>query len=563
MTIEFGYFDDERREYVITRPDTPRAVDQLPRARSVFRPVSNTAGGYSFYRDARLRRLTRYRLQQRAGRLRRPLPLPAGRRQRRLLVALLAAHAARELDALRVPPRPVVHDDRVGAGGIAAQTLYFVPRGENLEVWRAARHQRPGEHAELSLFSSVEFCLWDAQDDSDQLPAQLSTGEVEVADGVIYHKTEYRERRDHFAYFACSEPLAGLRHPARGVPRPYRAGFTSRSAVERGELVQLDRARLGAASAPTTCGSPSSRARRREVIFLLGYRENPRDDKFDPPGSASINKQACQAGASSTGCDPQTVREGFADLRAYWDEPARRPRTWTPRTPTANRMVNIWNAYQCMVTFNMSRSVSSFETGISAAAWAFATRARTCSAAVQLVPDRARERILDLASTQFASGGAYHQYQPLTKTRQRRDRLRLQRRPALAGPRRLPPTSRKPATPPSSTSASRSTTRREATLYGTCSGPSSYTLDRHRPARPAAHRPRRLERLPEPQLLLRHPGRVLPDHGQPAGRRRRVGLHRRPVHARRARSSPRIARAHRPRTRRRTPTGPTRRRWPP
>ncbi len=115
--------------------------------------------------------------------------------------------------------------------GVRAETLYFVPPGETLEVWRL-RLERSRPPGRLS-FSSVESCLWDAQDDVTSFQRNYSTGEVEVADGVIYHKTEYRERCDNFTYFACSEPLAGFDTQRDAFLGPYR-GWDRPLAVQNG-----------------------------------------------------------------------------------------------------------------------------------------------------------------------------------------------------------------------------------------------------------------------------------------------------------------------------------------
>ena len=284
-----------------------------------------------------------------------------------------------------------------------------MPRGENLEVWRVAVTNDRATPAELSLFSSVEFALWDAQDDATNFQRNYSTGEVEVVDGVIYHKTEYRERRDHFAYFACSEPLAGFDTQREAFLGPYR-GFHEPAGVERGELtnsIAHGWSPHGAHHVRLTLEPGET----REVIFLLGYWENPRDAKFEATGV--INKASVRP-VIDRWLDPQTVRDAFADLKAYWDGLLGVLRVDTPDADS-NRMVSIWNAYQCLVTFNLSRSVSSYETGISRG-MGFRDSCQDLLGAVQLAPERSRERILDLAATQFASGGAYHQYQPLTKT---------------------------------------------------------------------------------------------------------------------------------------------------
>jgi cellobiose phosphorylase len=406
--MRYGYFDDARREYVITRPDTPVPWINYLGTDAYFGTVSNTAGGFSWHTDARLRRLTRYRYNN--------VPGDTGGRY-----LYLRDDASGEYWSPSWQPTRTPLDEyecrhglsytaiRSSKSGIAAKTVYFVPRGENLEVWRVAVTNDRETTAELSLFSSVEFALWDAQDDTTNYQRNYSTGEVEVDGGVIYHKTEYRERRDHFAYFACSAPVAGFDTQREAFLGPYR-GFHEPLGVERGQLtnsVAHGWSPHGAHHVRLTLEPGET----REVIFLLGYWENPRAAKFESPGV--ISKAGVKA-VIDRWLDPRTVRDGYADLNAYWDGLLGVLHVDTPDADS-NRMVSIWNAYQCLVTFNMSRSVSSYETGISRG-MGFRDSCQDLLGAVQLAPERSRERILDLAATQFASGGAYHQYQPLTKT---------------------------------------------------------------------------------------------------------------------------------------------------
>jgi cellobiose phosphorylase len=406
--MRYGYFDDDRREYVITRPDTPVPWINYLGTDGHFGTVSNTAGGYSWHVDARLRRLTRYRYNN--------VPGDTGGRYLYLRDDATGEYWSPSWQPTRTPLDEYecrhglsYTTIRSARSGIAAKTDYFVPRGENLEVWRAAVTNDRATPAELSLFSSVEFALWDAQDDATNFQRNYSTGEVEVVDGVIYHKTEYRERRDHFAYFACSEPLAGFETQREAFLGPYR-GFHEPAGVERGELtnsIAHGWSPHGAHHVRLTLEPGET----REVIFLLGYWDNPREAKFEATGV--INKASVRP-VIDRWRDPRTVRDAFADLKAYWDGLLGVLRVDTPDTDS-NRMVSIWNAYQCLVTFNLSRSVSSYETGISRG-MGFRDSCQDLLGAVQLAPERSRERILDLAATQFASGGAYHQYQPLTKT---------------------------------------------------------------------------------------------------------------------------------------------------
>ena len=407
--MRYGYFDDDHCEYVITRPDTPLPWINYLGTDAYFGIISNTAGGYSCYRDARLRRITRYRYNS--------VPPDAGGRYLYLRDNGTGDYwspswqpTQRDLDSYECRHGPSYTAIASARLGIRAETLYFVPLGETLEVWRLTVRNERTAPADLSVFSSAEFCLWDAQDDATNFQRNYSTGEVEVADGVIYHKTEYRERRNHFAYFACSQPLAGFDTQREAFLGPYR-GWDRPLAVERGassQSVAHGWAPHGSHHVRFTLGPGEA----REVIFLLGYWENPADQKFDPPGSGIINKALVRP-VIDRWLRPATVADGFRRLRESWAAVRSAMRVSTPDTDT-DRMVNIWNPYQCMVTFNMSRSVSLFESGISRGV-GFRDSCQDLLGIAALAPGLARTRILDLAATQLASGGAYHQYQPLTK----------------------------------------------------------------------------------------------------------------------------------------------------
>jgi cellobiose phosphorylase len=405
----YGHFDDERREYVITRPDTPLPWINYLGNDDYFGIISNTAGGYSFYRDARLRRLTRYRYNN--------APLDLGGRY---LYLRDDENGETWSPSWQPVQRPL--DDytcRHGLGytiigssfrGVEAETLYIVPLGATLEIWRTRITNRRATPARLSLFSSIEFCLWDANDDATNFQRNYSIGEVEVADDVIYHTTEYRERRNHFAYFACSEAVVGLDTQRDAFLGPYR-GWDRPLAVERGSLsgsiahgwqpIGAHHVRLELAPDET-----------REVSFVLGYAENPVEGKFDPPGSGRVAKGGIRP-VLDRFLAPGAADDALDELRGHWTGLLARLQVRTGNEHV-DRMVNVWNPYQCMVTFNLSRSASLFESGIGRG-MGFRDSNQDLLGFVHMVPDRARERLLDIAATQLPTGGAYHQYQPLTK----------------------------------------------------------------------------------------------------------------------------------------------------
>lgn len=407
--MQYGYFDDANREYVITQPDTPLPWINYLGSQTYFGLISNTAGGYSFYKDARLRRLTRYRYNN--------APYDVGGRYLYLRDNSNGRFWSTSWQPTRTPLD--AYTCRHGMGyttisstqdGIAATTRYFVPLNQTLEIWQTTiTNQRPTP-ATLSLFSSIEFCLWDAQDDATNFQRNFSTGQVEVVDGVIYHKTEYRERRDHFAYFACSADVTGYDTQREAFLGPYR-GYDNPAAVANGQAtnsIAHGWQPIGAHQVNLHLEPGASQT----IIFILGYHENPRDDKFDPPGSQTINKRTVQPVIAHF-TNVANVEAAFAELNQSWQELLGGYRVQSPNEHV-NRMVNIWNAYQNMVTFNMSRSASYFESGIGRG-MGFRDSNQDLLGFVHMIPERARERILDISATQLPSGGAYHQYQPLTK----------------------------------------------------------------------------------------------------------------------------------------------------
>ena len=407
--MRYGHFEDNCREYVITQPDTPLPWLNYLGSEQYFGIISNTAGGYSFYRDARLRRLTRYRYNN--------TPSDSGGRYLYLRDNATGDYWSPSWQPTRRPLDS--YTCRHGMGytvisstyrEIEASTRYFVPPGENLEIWQLTLANRRAEPAELSVFSYVEFNLWDAYDDMTNFQRNFSIGEVEIEDEVIYHKTEYRERRDHFAYFACSEPLAGFDTSRDAFLGAYRGADTP-IVVENGESSN------SVAHGWSPVGSHHVRVvlqpgETRVINFLLGYQENPRDAKFDPPNSQTVNKQTVKPIIAKY-LQHETIDAAFTALRGYWDQLLAAYQVKSPDEHT-DRMVNIWNAYQCMVTFNLSRSASGYESGVGRG-MGFRDSTQDLLGFVHMVPSRARERLLDIAATQFENGGAYHQYQPLTK----------------------------------------------------------------------------------------------------------------------------------------------------
>jgi cellobiose phosphorylase len=404
--MRYGHFDDDNKEYVITTPKTPYPWINYLGSESFFGLISHQAGGYCFYRDARLRRLTRFRYNN--------VPTDAGGRY----------YYVREENGeywspsfMPVKAKLDSFECRHGLGytritgvrqGLSVEELFFVPVGHNAEIHQLVLKNTSSAKRKVKLFSFVEFCLWNAHDDQTNFQRNFSTGEVEIEGSAIYHKTEYRERRNHYAVYAVNAPIAGFDTDRESFIGLYN-GFGEPDVVAEGKSKNT------VASGWSPVGSHClevelSPGESKTYVFVLGYIEVPKDQKWEKPGV--INKKPAKEllAAFST---PEQVAEAFAKLKSHWSGLLSTYKV-SSSDEKLNRMVNIWNPYQCMVTFNMSRSASYFESGIGRG-MGFRDSNQDLLGFVHLVPERARERIIDIASTQFPDGSAYHQYQPLTK----------------------------------------------------------------------------------------------------------------------------------------------------
>ena len=401
----FGHFEDASREYVITRPDTPWPWINYMGTEDFFSLISNTAGGYCFCKDAKFRRILRYRYNG--------VPMDAGGRY----------YYIKDGDSVWNPGwKPCKtpldsYECRHGMGytrltgskdGIKADVLFFVPIGHRCEVHRVRLTNTGRAPKRIQLYSFAEWCLWNASTDMENFQRNLSTGEVEVEGKVIYHKTEYRERRNHYAFFGVNRPFDGFDTDRETFIGLYN-GFETPQQVLSGESGN-SLAHGWSPIASHRFDVNLSPGAAEEFIFVLGYVENPADKKFVAPGV--INKEAA-LGMMDAFATPSQVDAAFAELKAFWDGLLGRF-TLQSSVPELDRTVNIWNQYQCMITFFFSRSASYFESGIGRG-MGFRDSNQDLAGIVHLIPERARQRILDIAATQFPDGGCYHQYQPLTK----------------------------------------------------------------------------------------------------------------------------------------------------
>ncbi len=403
--MKFGYFDDANREYVITTPKTPLPWINYLGCNEFFSLISNTCGGYTFYKDAKLLRLTRYRYND----------VPNDINGKYFYIKDNNTiwnpgwkPTQTELDSYECR-HGIGYSRFTGAkNDLEASVLTFVPMDDNCEVSQIKLTNKSDAAKDISLFSYVEWCLWNADDDSRNFQRNLSTGEVEVIGSTIYHKTEYRERRNHYAVYSVNTPVDGFDTSRDAFLGAYR-GAANPEVVENGKSTNSI-ARGWSPIASHQINVSLAPGETKSFVFVLGYIENPEDDKWEAHNV--INKKPADAMLANYQTDAD-VDKAFAALNAYWNDLLSKYNVKSSNDKV-DRMVNIWNQYQCMVTFNMSRSASYYESGIGRG-MGFRDSCQDLLGFVHLIPDRARQRIIDIASTQFEDGSAYHQYQPLTK----------------------------------------------------------------------------------------------------------------------------------------------------
>ena len=403
--MKFGYFDDVNREYVITTPKTPLPWINYLGCNDFFSLISNTCGGYSFYKDAKLLRLTRYRYND----------TPNDVNGKYFYI--------KDGDTIWNPGwKPTKtnldsYECRHGIGysrfissknDVQASVLAFVPMNDTCEINQVKLTNNSSSVKTLSLFSYVEWCLWNADDDMKNFQRNFSTGEVEIVDSTIFHKTEYRERRNHYAIYSVNTEIAGfdtIRDEFLGAyngadePDAVKNGACTNSVASGWQPIASHQINITLNPGET-----------KSFVFVLGYIENPEDEKWESKGVVNKKRAYEMLDRYKTDAD---VDKAFAELNDYWKALLSKY-TVKSSNDKVDRMVNIWNQYQCMVTFNMSRSASYYESGIGRG-MGFRDSCQDLLGFVHLIPDRARERIIDIASTQFQDGSAYHQYQPLTK----------------------------------------------------------------------------------------------------------------------------------------------------
>ena len=391
VNLDYGYFSRNDKEYVITKPDTPTPWINYLSNSEYCAIISNTAGGYSFHIDPKDRRVLRYRYNN----------LPLDRPGRYIYIrdnktgdywSPTWQPVAKELSGYQC-----VHGlgyTRISSAysGIEAEITFFVPLDENLEIWKLTLRNASREGRVLTVFSYAEFCLWEASRDQTDLQSIQGLGIARYEEDAIFYS--FFDVSTGYAFFASSGRVTGQDCNREKFIGLYR-DESNPAAVERGQCFSSE-TRGGNPIAATSNLVKLGFGEAETIIFVLGVAKEK-----------SEAKRYIEKFRKETNVDAE-----FQRLREYWDVYLNSLHVNVP-DKEFNTMINVWNQYQCKTTFDWSRYVSFYETGIGRG-MGFRDSNQDTLGVVHAFPRRVRQRILDLAKNQFESGRAYHIYYPLT-----------------------------------------------------------------------------------------------------------------------------------------------------
>ncbi|MGQ9852447.1 MAG: GH36-type glycosyl hydrolase domain-containing protein [Candidatus Oleimicrobiaceae bacterium] len=411
---EYGHFSADGREFIITRPDTPRPwVNYISNGRYTGL-VSHTGGGFSFYGSPRDDRITRWRYNC----------LPADRPGRYVYLRDQSTGefwsptwqpTQTNLDAFRC--HHGVYYTRICAAykGLESEILYFVP-SDDLEVWLVSLRNTLAETRHLDVFAFVELCLGHALVDLINQPNDQHFNEVffDRQEQILLATKRYwvrytgptvrqaNEEWDKVVFFASSLPVKGWdgskdlfigRWRSEANPHAVAVGQCSNSEITSGDAVGVLQSEV------TLPGAASL-----DFAVLLGVV--PKGDHLQQ-ATKLVRKYR----------DLETVRAEFQHVVEDWRQYLGAVQVQTP-DEQLNTMVNVWNQYQTSVTFRFSRDASYYHGGLLFGR-GFRDSCQDILGPVIARPEWVRERILEMCRHQFADGSAFHLFCPGTGTGER------------------------------------------------------------------------------------------------------------------------------------------------
>ena len=397
--MQFGYFDDINKEYVITRPDTPRSWSNYLGSTEYGAIITNNAGGYSFYKSAAQGRFTRLRFNA--------VPLDQPGRYLYLRDHDNGDYWSASWQPVGKPLDEYKSECRHGSAytiisseyaGIRAETTYFVPLGRNFECWRVRLTNLSGRPRRLSAFTYVEYVgNWSAYDDLINLQYTQHIVRMAVEGGIIDHGTnvnlplmpdnfEQKDQGRHTFLALVGSEVSGYDTDRTAFLGTY-GSYANPAVVERGECSN------SLAAGDNGCGVLESRIRlepgeTREFLVLMGV------------GTA---REEGRRAAGEFG-NPEKVAQELAALKSYWHA---RIAGIDVETPDAefNSMLNMWSPFNCLMTYAWSRAASLIYAG-ERDGLGFRDTVQDMLGVMHTIPAEAIRRLELMITGQVSTGGA-------------------------------------------------------------------------------------------------------------------------------------------------------------
>jgi N,N'-diacetylchitobiose phosphorylase len=405
--MQFGSFDDKNKEYVIRRPDTPRSWSNYLGSTEYGAIITNNAGGYSFYQSAAQGRFTRLRFNT----------LPMDQPGRYIYI-----HEKDSKDFWSASWQPVgkplkeyKSECRHGTAytkisseysSIKTETLYFVPLGKLYECWLVKVTNTGRKKRNLKLFTYVEYANnWNIYQDQINLQYSQFIMKMDVVDNIIDHgtnvmmpygkdKVEGVEQARHSFLAIAGAAVKGYDTDRNIFLGTYRT-YANPVVVERG------RCKNTIAVGDNSCGVLQvdvslKPGESKELVVLMGI------------GTAAIEGK----NAIKESGNPKSAREEFEKLKSFWHS---RLHGMTAVTPDKelNSMLNVWNPFNCLITYAWSRAASLIYTG-ERDGLGYRDTVQDMLGVLHTIPDEVRERLELMITGQASTGGAMPVVKPFT-----------------------------------------------------------------------------------------------------------------------------------------------------
>ncbi|MFW5982233.1 MAG: GH36-type glycosyl hydrolase domain-containing protein [Halanaerobiaceae bacterium] len=392
--MKYGYFDNQSKEYVITKPDTPMSWINYLGTPEYGALISNNASGYSFYKSPASQRLLRFRFNS----------IPMDRPGRYIYI-----RDDQSGDYWSASWQPVAKDlkdykneCRHGMGYTKFITEYadiksnyrvFVPLDDTVELWEIELENNSNQLRELSIFPYAEWCFYNIDQDLKNFQYILYTCRMDYVDDMIDYTILFAGGDVPKAFMASTLAVSSFDTDRDVFIGKYHHEGNP-AAVERGQCFD------SIAQGGNPCAVLQNKitlqpGEKKRVVFIVGI------------GDARVEGKKFKEKYSSK----ENLEKEFKRVQEYWNS---RMNAYGCETPSeeVNTMVNIWNQYQCHMTFNWSRSASFNEAG-GRDGMGFRDSNQDTLGVVHAIPDEVKAKLIDLLKAQLSEGYALHGIQPL------------------------------------------------------------------------------------------------------------------------------------------------------